>query len=95
MLSGDGHMLAIDDGTNSDYSASGAGGFPVFQAAPLDRRPSVKGGPYSEGTNLAGGQFGLVTVRDPGVGPVDVTLSGRTYTGAEVLHHEFTAGAAS
>ena len=94
MLSGDGHMLAIDDGTNSDYSSRAAGGFPVFQAAPLDRRPSVKGGPYSEGTNLAGGQFGLVTVRDPGVGPVDVTLSGRTYTGAEVLHHEFTAGAA-
>jgi hypothetical protein len=65
----------------------------VFQAAPLDRRASVKGGPYSEGTSVVGGQFGLVTVRDQGAGPVEVTLSGSTYTGAEVLHYEFAAGA--
>src|SRR5215207_6205685 len=84
MVSGDAHMLAIDNGTHSDYSDSGDGGFPVFHAAPLDRPGRVKGGPYSSGTRAQGGQFGLVSVEDPGRGPVTVTLSGRTYSGAEV-----------
>ena len=33
MVSGDAHMVAIDDGTNSGYAAGGEGGFPVLQAA--------------------------------------------------------------
>jgi hypothetical protein len=91
MVSGDAHMLAIDDGRHSDYSGSGGAGFPVFHAAPLDRPGDVKGGPYSHGPRARGGQFGLVTVDDPGHGPVTVTLSGRTDTGAEVMRHRFTS----
>jgi phosphodiesterase/alkaline phosphatase D-like protein len=89
MISGDAHMLAIDDGTNSDYATNGGGGFVVFQAAPLDRPGSVKGGPYSEGTRTDSGQFGLVTVEDNGA-TIEVTLSGRNYKGEEVLGYTFT-----
>jgi phosphodiesterase/alkaline phosphatase D-like protein len=49
MLSGDAHMLAIDDGSNNVFSSSGAKGFPVFHAGALDSMPSRKGGPYSHG----------------------------------------------
>jgi hypothetical protein len=38
-----------------------------------------------------GGQFGLVSIDDPGSGPVTVTLSGRTDTGAEVMRHRFAS----
>jgi hypothetical protein len=49
MISGDAHMIAIDDGSNSDYSDQGGAGFPVFLAAALDRWGSTKGGPFSQG----------------------------------------------
>ncbi|PXF47515.1 Alkaline phosphatase D [Gracilariopsis chorda] len=49
MISGDAHMLAADSGMHSDYSRTGGGGFPVFQAAPLSHFGTSKGGPYSEG----------------------------------------------
>lgn len=49
MLSGDAHMLAIDDGSHSGYAENSKGGFPVFQAAALDSLWSFKGGPYSKG----------------------------------------------
>jgi len=91
MLGGDAHMLAIDNGSHSDYSGRGRAGFPVFHAGPLDRPGGVKGGPYSGGTRTESGQFGLVTVHDPGRGPVTVTLSGRTHTGAEVMRYQFTS----
>ena len=90
MLSGDAHMVAIDDGSNNTFAASGEPGFPVFHAAALDRRGKVKGGPYSEGAIAGGGQFGLVTVTDVGGDTVDVLLSGRDYTGAEILRYEFS-----
>ena len=91
VLGGDAHMLAIDNGSHSDYAARGGAGFPVFHAAPLDRRGEIKGGPYTLGPRTEGGQFGLVTVQDPGRGPVTVTLSGRTHTGAEVMRYQFTS----
>ena len=50
MLSGDAHMLAIDDGqkgTVNSYATNGGGSFPVIQVAALDSRGSVKGGPYN------------------------------------------------
>ncbi len=84
MLSGDAHMLAIDDGSHSGYAPGGGAGFPVMQAAALDRNGSVKGGPYSEGTfpnvrrgDLETGQFGVMTVRDAGGGEVCIDWSGR------------------
>jgi phosphodiesterase/alkaline phosphatase D-like protein len=77
MLSGDGHMVAIDDGTNSNYASDQAPGekaFPVIHAAPLHRYPRIKGGPYSEGVYapkrwfplLQAKQFGRMDLEDDG-----------------------------
>ena len=78
MVSGDAHMLAYDDGRNTDYSRSGRAGFPLFQAAALDQSPSVKGGPYSGPVIPGGGQFGTVEVRDDGRN-VRVTVAARNW----------------
>ena len=83
-------MVAIDDGTNTDYATAGGTGFPLLQASPLDRPPSVKGGPYSEGTFAGAGQFGLVDVVDDGGPTVTVRLSGRTWDGRELVAYERT-----
>ncbi len=77
MLSGDGHMAAIDDGTNSNYASDRAldeKAFPIIHAAPLDRYPKIKGGPYSHGAFapyrwlriLKIRQFGLMDLEDDG-----------------------------
>lgn len=89
MVSGDAHMVAIDDGTNSDFSTAGAGGFPVLHAAALDRPGSVKGGPYSEGAFPGAGQFGLLHVRDDGE-HVRVTLEGRNWEGRTLVSLDVT-----
>ena len=50
MISGDAHMLALDDGqegTSNNYATGGGGSFPVIHAAALDSRPSFKGGSYN------------------------------------------------
>ena len=86
MLSGDAHMAAIDDGTHSNYATrpgKGSRGFVVMHAAPLDRRTSVKGGPYSQGVSARRGQFGLVDVTDDGR-RLAVELSGHGLTGAPI-----------
>jgi hypothetical protein len=75
MVSGDAHMLAFDDGSHTDYSGSGRTGFPLLQAAALDRKPSVKGGPYSGPVLPGSGQFGLVRVA-PGDDGVRLTVEG-------------------
>jgi hypothetical protein len=82
MVSGDAHMVALDDGTNS-------GGFPVLHAAALDRPGNVKGGPYSDGAFPGAGQYGLVDVHDDGGTHVDVTLSGRTWDGDVLVRRTF------
>ena len=92
LLAGDAHMLAIDDGSNSDYSGTGRAGFPVMHAGALDRPGSEKGGPYSEGAFPGAGQYGLVTVDDRG-GEVEVSLSGRTHEGGERVAHRFAVPA--
>ena len=79
MVSGDAHMVAIDDGTNSGYATDGGGGFPVLHAAALDRPGSVKGGPYSHGTYPGGGQYGRIRISDDGGPTIRVELSGRTW----------------
>lgn len=86
MLSGDAHMVAIDDGTNSGYSTAGGRGFPVAHGSALDRPGSVKGGPYSEGAFPGGGQFGVLDIDDDGT-TVEVTLSGRTWRGDVLVNH--------
>ena len=58
MVCGDAHMLAMDDGTNTDFSSaaglakgnlSARAGFPLVQAGPLTGYGSSKSGPYSHG----------------------------------------------
>lgn len=89
MLSGDAHMLAIDNGSNSNYAVPGQRGFPVFHAAALDRDGSVKGGPYSEGTFPGRGQYGLMTIED-GSGPsIEIKWSGRNEDGDEIVRYQF------
>ena len=76
MLSADAHMLAIDDGSNNK-PPTGAGGFPVFHASPLDRRRSTKGGPYSHGAfEKSSGQYGVFRVADAGGHAVQVEWIG-------------------
>jgi phosphodiesterase/alkaline phosphatase D-like protein len=78
MLSGDAHMLAMDDGTHSQYSTlpeAPARGFVIAHAAPMDRRTSKKGGPYSHPEVAKNGQFGVMDVSDEG-GPLRVRLRG-------------------
>lgn len=91
MVSGDAHMLAIDDGTNSDYSSSQAGAFPVVHAAALDRPGKVKGGPYSHGAVAGSGQFVLMSVTDTGRSgtSISVEISGRNWTNQELLSYSF------
>ncbi|MFQ1002379.1 alkaline phosphatase D family protein [Modestobacter sp. SSW1-42] len=81
MVSGDAHMVAVDDGTHTGYGTGGGGGFPLLHAGALDRPGSVKGGPYSEGTFPGAGQFGTVQVTDDGGATVGVELTGRTWDG--------------
>lgn len=88
MLSGDAHMVAVDDGTNTDYSTARTGGFPLLHAAALDRPGGVKGGPYSEGTFPGGGQFATMDIADDGASVV-VTFTGRTWEGEELVRYQF------
>jgi hypothetical protein len=79
MLSGDAHMAAIDDGTNSAYGHEDRG-FVIAQAAPLDRRATCKGGPYSHGYSQRRHQFGTMAVRDDGR-RIEIELTGRDREG--------------
>jgi hypothetical protein len=91
MLAGDAHMLAIDDGSNADYSTNGGAGFPVMHAAALDRPGSEKGGPFSEGTYPGAGQYGLVTFTDDGES-MNVELRGRNWRGEDIVTYSFEVG---
>ena len=72
LLSGDAHMVAIDNGNNMDFSTgqNNPNKYPMLQAAAVTNIGSDKGGTYSEGgtfTNaLFTGQFGTVNVTDDG-----------------------------
>lgn len=87
VLSGDAHMVALDDGTHNHYGREGGGGFPVVHAAALDRSGSTKGGPYTHGPypnpfNFFGendGQFVIMDVRDGGGEEVCVRWTGKRY----------------
>ncbi len=89
MVSGDAHMVAIDDGTNTDFSTDGHPGFPLLHSAALDRPGSVKGGPYSEGAVGEGGQFATIDITDDG-DAITVELTGRTWDGKELMAYEFS-----
>lgn len=90
IISGDAHMLAIDDGSHADYADGGGAPIPVMQAAALDQKGSEKGGPYTSGMFAGGGQFGLMTVTDAGGAQVSVQWSGRNSDDKEIVSHRFT-----
>jgi phosphodiesterase/alkaline phosphatase D-like protein len=85
MVSGDAHMLAIDDGTNNRYGSGEGVRFPVLHAAALDRDGSEKGGPYSEGAFPGGGQYALMSIEDDGGDRIRVSWSGRRVGGGELV----------
>lgn len=83
ILSGDAHMTAIDDGTNSDFADGKGAPLRVFQAGPIANKGSYKGGPYSHGARADTPpeigklcQFGIVDVKDDGR-EIRVSWSGR------------------
>ena len=78
ILCGDAHMLAADDGRNSDYTGIRGLRIPVLHGSPLDQGASMKGGPYSHGVHLpepGEGCFGWVNVLDDG-GDVRIEFTG-------------------
>ena len=93
VLSGDAHMLAIDDGSHNRFTAAGGPGFPVMHAAPFDNHGSVKGGPYSSRIFTDAGQFAQMTVEDDGGETITVRWSGRDHRDRELLSHRFTVPA--
>jgi alkaline phosphatase D len=60
IVSGDAHMIALDDGSNTP------GNLTTFHAAALGRPGSIKGGPYSHGAFPGSGQYGVMDVVDNG-----------------------------
>ena len=64
-------------------------------AAPLDKEPSIKGGPYSQGVyrvRPGEGCFGLVTINDRG-DAIDVDFSGRNNKDEEKITLKFSVPA--
>lgn len=91
IISGDMHGIAVDDGTNSDYSTTGAGGFPVFHSAPIGNSNSVKGGPYSEGTFTSSNhQVSKIEVQDSGGSSINIVFRGYSYSGSGSLNQLIT-----
>ena len=97
ILHGDSHMLAADNGSNSDYATGGGAPIPVMCAAPLDQNPSMKGGPYSQGVYRVRDKdgesgFGLLTVNDEGT-RIEVVYSGRNNEDEEKISLKFSVPA--
>jgi hypothetical protein len=90
-ISGDVHMVAIDDGRNNRYASNGERGFPIMQAAALDRFGSqLVDNVYSEGQYPGGGRFGLMTITDDGGPVVRVEWSGRLAGNEEIVRLAMT-----
>ncbi|MGF1637231.1 MAG: alkaline phosphatase D family protein [Cyclobacteriaceae bacterium] len=96
IIAGDAHMVAIDDGTNSNYADEGKLKIPVFQASSLGgKKGSYKGGPYSHGykttpakvDNLDFGQYGVVTVKQKKDG-ILITFIGKDQDGKVLRNME-------
>ena len=88
IIAGDAHMVAIDDGTHSDYAQGGGAPIPVFHAAPIDRYGSYKGGPYSHGYRSEEGQYGVIDVEDSGQDEVCFTWSAKDAQGHVIQSNE-------
>jgi phosphodiesterase/alkaline phosphatase D-like protein len=83
MISGDAHMVAIDDGTNSRYGEGTGPGFVVAHGAAFDRFRRNKGGPYSVGARAGRGQFGELRIQDSG-DRIEATITCRDSRGRQI-----------
>jgi phosphodiesterase/alkaline phosphatase D-like protein len=92
ILSGDAHMLAIDDGRHTDFAEGGGAPIPLFHAAALDGGGSVKtrGRSFTHEPIPGGGHFGLMKVVDRGGAAVTVEWSGRDASDRELMWHSFS-----
>lgn len=88
ILSGDAHMVAMDDGTNSDYAEGRGAPIRVFHAAAIDRPGSYKGGPYSHGYSQESGQFGILEVEDDGGKQICFSWKAKNKWGEPVKNQE-------
>jgi hypothetical protein len=86
MVSGDAHMVAIDDGSHTNYSDQPGPGFPLIHVAALDRPGSTKGGPYTHGPIAGGGHFAVVDIAPTDQGS-EVDLTAMNWRGERLLHH--------
>ena len=92
MISGDVHMLGIDNGTNNVYDSQHKPGFPIFQAAALDRGNGTffTSNTYSEGQHPGSGQYGLITIMDDGDEVVLVLMDGLNHLNQTVTQLALT-----
>ena len=101
IMSGDAHMIAIDNGTNHDFStgSNNPNDYPVFAAAALNNGGSDKGGTYSQGKyanpSSSTGQYGLIEVIDNGGPTISFNFkgyrtSGNTSTDSQITSYSFT-----
>jgi alkaline phosphatase D len=101
IMSGDAHMIAIDNGTNHDFSSgsNNPNDYPVFAAAALNNGGSDKGGTYSQGKyanpSSSSGQYGLIEVIDNGGSTISFNFkgyrtSGNTTSESNIVNYSFT-----
>jgi alkaline phosphatase D len=83
IITGDAHMLALDNGTNADFSTgkNNLNRYPIIQAASLYNSGSYKGGTFSNGyfTNkpqFAVGQYALFNITDDGGENISINVKG-------------------
>jgi hypothetical protein len=82
IVSGDAHMVGIDDGTNGDFGTEvSIYRYPLFAAGAVNQDGSYKGGTYNQGgyflnPDYTWGQFGRVIVDDDGGDSICVTFEG-------------------
>lgn len=91
-LTGDGSVLAADDGSHNTYGTLGGPGFPVLQAGPLDRSRTTGTGPWSAGPvspESGEGFFAIVEVADTG-DAVSVSYRGTNQHGHRKLAFTFS-----
>lgn len=92
MFAGDAHMLAIDDGSNTNYATETSGpAFPLMHSASMDRKGSIKGGPFSMEPVPGGGQFAIMRVEDTGE-MIEVEWTGHDYEDNQLLGLRFAVG---
>jgi phosphodiesterase/alkaline phosphatase D-like protein len=101
IMSGDAHLLAIDNGSNHDFSTGSNNpyDYPVFSGAGLNQSGSNKGGTYSQGAfpnpSSTTGQYGIIEVIDNGGSSISFNFkgyrtNGNTSTDAIQVSYSFT-----